>query len=273
MNVSNVNTSISSQVGRDLVFNWSAWISSQHDTVDRAWDVECSNLSVEIVRDGNRTVHVLRQAAWDQLWPRWLEEQGKAENNSILTLQEADLLRNFVALRMSWDGFVTKELAIFPFCVFLHDRFWNSSQAWVATAGTAQALNRSRWSSVWANYTPPFDFSKPSSSASFHYLDADANGLVSESWPLSQLADAQCHNDIGRAHHIFNDHPDHTKHIKGDHHQNHNLKLQHHIEHQSHLHFLRGKPQLRDTCRWDDCVRSRSAECLSCIAGITVQES
>lgn len=26
---------ISSQVGRDLVFNWSAWISSQHDTVDR----------------------------------------------------------------------------------------------------------------------------------------------------------------------------------------------------------------------------------------------
>ncbi len=75
---------ISSRFARELVFNWSGWISSQHDSPERgklslrmlndyeccqlwfrevffagAWEIECSNLSEEVVV-GNGHIVVAR---------------------------------------------------------------------------------------------------------------------------------------------------------------------------------------------------------------------
>jgi len=275
MNPFSVNASISSRFALELVFNWSGWISSQHDSPERAWDVECSNLSEEVVADNGHTDHVLRPAAWDTLWLRWLEERENG-NVTLVKEEEAALSFKYVDKLEVEDDLVSKpeftvafnlaatELSSFPFCVFLHDRFWNSSQAWVATAGSENALNMSRWSSLWADYTPPFDFSKPSSSASFHYLDADANGLVSQSEFASFFG--LCHNTPTRS--VSTTSAMSTK--------------------TSMTHSSSGSTST--TSSWtrvtftsttssvvvhevnQHCCNEVSAECLSCIAGITIEE-
>ncbi|CAJ1329807.1 unnamed protein product, partial [Effrenium voratum] len=169
----------SARWARELVFNWSAWISSQTDTAASAWNIS-SNKTV------GKNVTGLPFPAWDALWTRWQKERKKNG-----TTQEASATFKYIDRLDKEDNLVSKpefttaynlaatELAIFPYCVSLHDRFWNSSQAWATTA--AGRLNKSRWSLVWAKYVPPFNFSKPSSAESFHFLDADVDGNISKS--------------------------------------------------------------------------------------------
>eukprot|EP00931_Biecheleriopsis_adriatica_P089814 TRINITY_DN63893_c0_g1_i1.p1 TRINITY_DN63893_c0_g1~~TRINITY_DN63893_c0_g1_i1.p1 ORF type:complete len:903 (-),score=154.27 TRINITY_DN63893_c0_g1_i1:38-2746(-) len=163
------------KVTRNLVFNWSAWVSSQHDLPANAWQSCCASFY------GGKGVPF---SAWRGVWSKWAEAPTQppwqAAFKFIDNLQVEDGLLNEFEYSVAFNLAAT-ELAMAPFCVYLHETYWNFTSAWGIAIGSSASSEMSwkRWSQLWSAYTPPFNFTKPSAAGSFTYADADSSGMVS----------------------------------------------------------------------------------------------
>ncbi|CAE7476739.1 unnamed protein product [Symbiodinium natans] len=168
----------------------------------------------------------------------------------IDSLEKQDDLVSKSEFSTAFDVAAT-ELSIFPYCVWLHSHFWNSSQAWDAMA-EGHDLDKSRWGVVWLSYEPPFNFTKPSAKQSFLFLDADDDGVLTRTEFDSIFH--YCHNtpspipehgNTSEPYRFTTDLPTTT------------------------LHHTTTTTSSRAPSH---CCAEVSAQCLSCIAGITAQE-
>ncbi|CAE7369501.1 unnamed protein product [Symbiodinium sp. CCMP2592] len=163
-------------LARELVFNWSAWISTKYKTPKGAWHDIFENVTSTFEDEVGIYVR-----PWTRAWSRWDDGALGTSSEDAFTyidrLEKQDQLISKSEFSTAF-GFAATELAMFPYCVWLHKHFANSSQAWEVVA-QGRDLNKTRWGLVWFPYKPSFNFTKPSANESFLFLDADDNGILS----------------------------------------------------------------------------------------------
>ncbi|CAE7394103.1 unnamed protein product, partial [Symbiodinium sp. CCMP2456] len=119
-------------LARELVFNWSAWISTKYKTPTGAWHDIFEN--VTSIFDDEIGVYL---QPWTRAWSRWDDGALGSSSEDAFTyidrLEKQDQLISESEFSTAF-GFAATELAMFPYCVWLHKHFANSSQAWDVVA-------------------------------------------------------------------------------------------------------------------------------------------
>jgi len=234
-------------------------VSTKFDSAAGAWKHYFSNSSTSFGDEVG-----VRLPAWQTAWARWNDTlatppAGEAAFQYIDRLDKEDGLVSKSEYTTAFDVAAT-ELAIFPFCVSLHDGYWNSSQAWDALGG--EDLDQHRWDLVWSDYKPPFNFTKPSAKQSFIFLDSDEDGLVRRSEIDSLFA--YCHNTPTTPASAASGTVPQTKTSTIT------TTSATALLSTTSTQFLTTQPNA--TIAPTTCCAEVSAQCLSCIAGISVEE-